>query len=937
MKPLSSALLLLYGCEYLVHAIRNASTADHCIVLGSPALIGMASPTYRVDLEDIPLNGFNCGEASSNDDDHSRNVNLRRARTDVHLRQRNSQDSTRYYSYDGREHRLQKLLPSQHGGELLSSHTLHYGSDYRPSAWFNTVMARRRKGVSPSTEEEAVNEIADAMEGDEKLMSDDVSGEIMRRETLRELSKPLRIKKEIKRKLTSRRSSHYATSRKITRMKYIKYTLSMQWYKISQSVLDTFHDYSLWHKELKEIEGTFGTGVGSYFRFLRYLFLLNLVIAILVCGFLLTPQLLAHLYHPQLPDHNDTSPSDIDDSEVSITASALRVSDSSPDTNFASKPLVTGYIYSTEKANISNTDQGSEAEFGALDWLTGAGWFDTTELYYGRYSPEDFSLVAGLYYSIPQAYFFVIFLIFIIYLIVILHRVIVLYKNNYIDAEHDMSATFVKKVFSSWDFSITEKKAANIKHKSIYNELKELLQEFLNEEQEEGYLKKLREWCVKLVFWIIILISLGLLGWAMYLMLQNGINQNIIEDTANSGFGQLVYPLIVTCIIIFIPSVFAVLVKLEGYRIPRHRLYVTLIRTILLELTILGVLVGFWYMQATVPMNTATTSLATDFTTDSSLYNINDDFISNKSQMMQSESAVSMETGDCWETSLGQEFYRLLIIDFLVAVVMHAATLIFSMITLKKTLGKIHQYLLEFDISRNTLHLIYNQTLLWAGLFFCPLIPLIVLLKMTIMFYIQKLIVLKCLRPDDRPWRAAQTETVFFALTLVSLILSFFGYGFIIVRGNSSSCGPFQHYSHYIEFLWDLISSDQQTILGVISWIFKPGVVAGILGILVILVYCAKSVAEGRAEMIKVLRRQLELEVRDRAFLLQLTEKVRRGEYKPASPAHVKAASPPPQSCVSHHDLTQRASFVFKDNKVHPADADPQTRLFSDDTGESEL
>lgn len=53
-----------------------------------------------------------------------------------------------------------------------------------------------------------------------------------------------------------------------------------------------------------------------------------------------------------------------------------------------------------------------------------------------------------------------------------LHRVIVLYKNNYIDAEHDMSATFVKKVFSSWDFSITEKKAANIKHRSIYNELK---------------------------------------------------------------------------------------------------------------------------------------------------------------------------------------------------------------------------------------------------------------------------------------------------------------------------------------------------------------------------------------------------------------------------------------------------------------------------------
>lgn len=42
------------------------------------------------------------------------------------------------------------------------------------------------------------------------------------------------------------------------------------------------------------------------------------------------------------------------------------------------------------------------------------------------------------------------------------------------------------------------------------------------------------------------------------------------------------------------------------------------------------------------------------------------------------------------------------------------------------------------------------------------------------------------------------------------------------------------------------------------------------------------------------------------------------GEYKPASPAHVKAASPPPQS-GERHNLTQRASFVFTDNKGRSA------------------
>lgn len=66
-------------------------------------------------------------------------------------------------------------------GELLSSNVFHHGRECRPSAWYNTVMARRRRGEGPNTEEEAVDEIAEAMEGDERLMSDNVDGEIMRR------------------------------------------------------------------------------------------------------------------------------------------------------------------------------------------------------------------------------------------------------------------------------------------------------------------------------------------------------------------------------------------------------------------------------------------------------------------------------------------------------------------------------------------------------------------------------------------------------------------------------------------------------------------------------------------------------------------------------------------------------------------------------------
>lgn len=50
------------------------------------------------------------------------------------------------------------------------------------------------------------------------------------------------------------------------------------------------------------------------------------------------------------------------------------------------------------------------------------GWFGTTALYYGTYIDENVSLVEGLYYNIPEAYFIVILLSYIFYIIVIIRR-----------------------------------------------------------------------------------------------------------------------------------------------------------------------------------------------------------------------------------------------------------------------------------------------------------------------------------------------------------------------------------------------------------------------------------------------------------------------------------------------------------------------------------
>lgn len=50
--------------------------------------------------------------------------------------------------------------------------------------------------------------------------------------------------------------------------------------------------FELWYSALKKIEGHFGSGVGSFFKFLRTVFLLNFVVAIVSIAFLIIPQVL---------------------------------------------------------------------------------------------------------------------------------------------------------------------------------------------------------------------------------------------------------------------------------------------------------------------------------------------------------------------------------------------------------------------------------------------------------------------------------------------------------------------------------------------------------------------------------------------------------------------------------------------------------------------
>lgn len=93
----------------------------------------------------------------------------------------------------------------------------------------------------------------------------------------------MNIKREIKAKVnqTIANKTKEQGETKWTKIKFI----TGVWYNATRTFSrNVLVDFELWYKPMKEIEGHFGGGVGTYFKFLRYLFVLNLILMVLSLG-----------------------------------------------------------------------------------------------------------------------------------------------------------------------------------------------------------------------------------------------------------------------------------------------------------------------------------------------------------------------------------------------------------------------------------------------------------------------------------------------------------------------------------------------------------------------------------------------------------------------------------------------------------------------------
>lgn len=606
---------------------------------------------------------------------------------------------------------------------------------------------------------------------------------------------------------------------------------SKTWKNVKRSYNEFSHRISLWYSTFKEIEGEYGTAVMTYFKFLKWLLKLNLYTMLITFCVITIPFLVLG------PSSYEDSVRSVNNSQDSIDCTAE---------------------YINYMDNFTSQESAGEM---AIDFLQGTGWMERTILFYGVYYNKTYYSVVEkeeITYNMSLAYLLAVGCSFIICFILIVKNAS---KSAKVSLGLESSvAKYTNKVFAAWDYCINNQKNAKVKSVGIKFEITADLKEQTRTELWD--LKKFGDRCAiyfkRVVINLLVIILLGgslaLIAYTAQQMIE--LQKKEYEDIVILIIQYVPY-LTITILNLGVPIIFQKLVQFEMYKYETE-LKLTLARSVLLRLSSPIVLLAILYQQLIVTSKDST---------------------SGKCGNVRWSATGSGLRGDvkCWETYVGQQVYKLVLLDLFVECgILFFGNVPRSIMYRKfKDKSKVIKMIgpQEFDLTQSVVDIVYSQNICWLGMMFSPLIPFMTFLKILIFFYSKKFLLKYC-EAQERPYRTSRSNSLFMLVLLLSFVFAAAPIGYMVGRLQpSQSCGPFRLYSDanvvmfntvsYTVASWPSVLRDLFSFLGTVGF-FVPVIIA-----LCLLMYYYWLLGQGFKKTEKILQHQLKMEGKDKQYLME--------------------------------------------------------------------
>ncbi|XP_064610385.1 transmembrane channel-like protein 7 isoform X2 [Liolophura sinensis] len=662
---------------------------------------------------------------------------------------------------------------------------------------------------------------------------------------IKSLPASLPVKRAVRRKLID------GPVKKVSGCQACKLQVKRSWKKFKIACNELGYKLTLFHDSFKAIEGYQGGGVLSYFVFLKWLLKLNFYIFLLMFLFTTLPDVI----FPELDYSSSVTGSSTGtaNQNLSITCSAL-------------------YTVTTSVWAVDNVQ----------DFLQGTGWMEKTEMFFGDYASTELSIGTtsdGTFnYNMPLAFLTVTVVCFLLSLVLMaVHTGGALKETLFVSG--GKSYNNHNTVYSGWDYSLSDAAGVGYRHSSLYNEIMANIAdaEYNQQRTEHTACSKCKLYTLRVIVNLIVLAILGGGGYLIYYV--TSFTTEFTKSSSYTSADRFVQLLVeflpsltITGLNVVCPILFGILVKLESYT-RGVEIQLMLIRVVFLKMASLAMLVATLYAEITCTPK--------------------------DSCLVGTSPCTSLK---CWETYAGQQFYKLVITDFLVAFVStffveFPRKLIVTkcQCCLSRLIGR-----QEYDIPKNVLDLVNSQMLLWIGFFFAPLIPAVIVIKLFITFYLKKFSALVNCIPPQRPYKASKSNMFFMVILMFAFFLSCVPVTWSVASLTpSKGCGPFRIYDNMYDIYSVVFATWPSWLQGVMNFLSSAAFVLPLLLFLGLVIYYFRVVANTSKDMVKMLKDQLVLEGHDKQYLMRQlgpqTQGGTRGRTNRPAPAKAPSTLPAPE------------------------------------------